>query len=43
MSFARHYFAVRLKSDLVLSCLKGQKDLNTLTAENALYTNLIRN
>ena len=34
---------VHVKSDLVIELLKGEKDLNTLAAENNIQPNLLRN
>ena len=36
-------FSAKFKSDLVIELLKGEKDLNTLAAENNIQPNLLRN
>jgi putative transposase len=43
MSRKRRNFTAKFKSDLVLELLKGEKDLNTLSAENSIQPNLLRN
>lgn len=43
MSRQRRNFSVEFKSDLVIELLKGEKDLDTLTSENNIQPNLLRN
>ena len=43
MSRTRRQYTSKFKSDIVLELLKGEKDLNSLAAENQLQPNLIRN
>ena len=43
MSRTRRNFNAKLKSDLVLELLRGEKDLNTLASENSIQPNLLRN
>ncbi len=43
MSRTRRNFSAKFKSDLVIELLKGEKDLNTLAAENSIQPNLLRN
>ena len=43
MSKARRSFNPKFKADLVIELLKGEKDLNTLAAENGIAPNLLRN
>lgn len=43
MSRKRRNFTATFKSDLVLELLKGEKDLNTIAAENSIQPNLLRN
>ena len=43
MSRTRRNFSAKFKSDLVIELLKGEKDLNTLAAENNIQPNLLRN
>ena len=43
MSRQRRNFSAKFKSDLVIELLKGEKDINTLTAENSIQPNLLRN
>ena len=43
MSRKRRNFTAKFKSDLVLELLKGEKDLNSLAAENNIQPNLLRN
>ena len=43
MSRQRRNFSAKFKSDLVIELLKGEKDLNTLAAENNIQPNLLRN
>ena len=43
MSRQRRSFSAKFKSDLVIELLKGEKDLNTLAAENSIQPNLLRN
>lgn len=40
---AKNSFSAKFKSDLVIELLKGEKDLNTLAAENNIQPNLLRN
>ena len=40
MSRQRRSFSAKFKSDLVIELLKGEKDLNTLAAENNIQPNL---
>jgi transposase-like protein len=42
MSRKRRNFTAKFKSDLVLELLKGEKDLNTIAAENSIQPNLLR-
>ena len=42
MSRTRRHFTSKFKSDLVIELLKGEKDLNTLAAENEILPNLLR-
>lgn len=42
MSRQRRNFSAKFKSDLVIQLLQGEKDLNTLAAENNIQTNLLR-
>ena len=43
MPRTRRHFTSKFKSDLVIELLKGEKDLNTLAADNKLQPNLLRN
>ena len=43
MSRKRRNFSAKFKSDLVIELLRGEKDLNTLAAENSIQPNLLRN
>lgn len=43
MSSQRRNFSAKFKSDLVIELLRGEKDLNTLAAENNIQPNLLRN
>ena len=43
MSRTRRNFSAKFKSDLVIELLNGEKDLNTLAAENNIQPNLLRN
>ena len=43
MSRTRRNFSAKLKSDLVLELLKGEKELNTIASENQIQPNLLRN
>ena len=43
MSKERRSFNTKFKDDLVFEMLKGEKDLNTLAAENGIAPNLLRN
>ncbi|KMO85460.1 transposase [Megasphaera cerevisiae DSM 20462] len=43
MSRTRRNFSAKLKSELVLELLKGEKDLNTIATENKIQPNLLRN
>ena len=43
MSRTRRQSTSKFKSDIVLELLKGEKDLNSLAAENQLQPNLSRN
>lgn len=43
MSRQRRNFNAKFKSDLVIELLKGEKDINTLAAENSIQPNLLRN
>ena len=43
MSRQRRNFSAKLKSELVIELLKGEKDLNTLATENNIQPNLLRN
>ena len=43
MSRQKRSFSAKFKSDLVIELLKGEKDLNTLAAENNIHPNLLRN
>lgn len=43
MSRQRRNFSAKFKSDLVIELLRGEKDLNTLAAENNIQPNLLRN
>ena len=43
MSRTRRHFTSKFKSNLVIELLKGEKDLNTLAAENEILPNLLRN
>ena len=43
MSRKRRNFTAKLKSDLVLELLKGEKDLNSISTENSIQPNLLRN
>ena len=43
MSKARRSFNPKFKADLVIELSKGEKDLNTLAAENGIAPNLLRN
>ena len=43
MSRQRRNFSAKFRSDLVIELLKGEKDLNTLAAENNIQPNLLRN
>ena len=36
-------FSAKFKSELVIELLKGEKDLNTIAAENNIQPNLLRN
>lgn len=43
MSRQKRRFSVKFKSDLVIELLKEEKDLNTISAENNIQPNLLRN
>ena len=43
MSRTRRNFSAKFKSALVIELLKGEKDLNTIVAENSIQPNLLRN
>lgn len=43
MSRTRRNFSAKLKSELVLELLKGDKYLNTIATENKIQPNLLRN
>ena len=43
MSRTRRSFSAKFKSELVIELLKGEKDLNTIAAENNIQPNLLRN
>lgn len=43
MSRTKRNFNAKFKSDLVIELIKGEKDLNTLAAENNIQPNLLRN
>lgn len=43
MSKQRRNFTAKFKADLVIELLKGEKDINTLAAENNIQPNLLRN
>lgn len=43
MSRQRGNFSAKFKSDIVIELLKGEKDPNTLAAENNIQPNLLRN
>ena len=43
MSRQRRNFSANFKSDLVIELLKGEKDFNTLAAENNIQPNLLHN
>lgn len=43
MSRQRRNFSAKFKSDLIIQLLQGEKDLNTLAAENNIQPNLLRN
>ena len=43
MSRTRRIFSAKFKSELVIELLKGEKDLNTITTENNIQPNLLRN
>ncbi len=43
MSRTRRNFSAKFKSELVIELLKGEKDLNTITTENNIQPNLLRN
>ena len=43
MSRTRRHFTSKFKSNLVIELLKGEKDLNTLAAENEILPTLLRN
>jgi len=43
MSRTRRNFSAKFKSELVLELLKGEKDLNTISTENKIQPNLLRN
>ena len=43
MSKTRRSYSPKFKADLVIELLKGEKDLNTLAAENNIAPNLLRN
>ena len=43
MSRQRRNFSAKFKSNLVIELLRGDKDLNTLAAENNIQPNLLRN
>ena len=43
MSRTRRNFSAKFKSELVIELLKGEKDLNTIAAENNIQPNLLRN
>lgn len=43
MSRQRKNFSAKFKSGLVIELLKGEKNLNTLAAENNIQPNLLRN
>ena len=43
MSRTRRNFSAKFKSELVIELLKGEKDLNTISSENNIQPNLLRN
>lgn len=43
MSRQRRNFSSKFKSDLLIELLKGEKELNTLAAENSIQPNLLLN
>lgn len=43
MSRTRRNFSVKFKSEIVIELLRGEKDLNTIAAENNIQPNLLRN
>lgn len=43
MSRQRRNFSAAFKAELVITLLKGEKDLNTLAEENNIQPNLLRN
>ena len=43
MSRQKRNFSAQFKSDLVIELLKGENDLNTLSVENNIQPNLLRN
>lgn len=43
MSWTRRNFPAKFKSELVIELLRGEKDLNTIAAENNIQPNLLRN
>ena len=43
MSRTRRNFSAKFKSELVIELLRGEKDLNTIAAENNIQPNLLRN
>ena len=43
MSRTRRKFSAKLKSELAIELPKGEKDLNTVAAENNIQPNLLRN
>ena len=42
MSRTRRNFSAKFKSELVIELLRGEKDLNTIAAENNIQPNLLR-
>ena len=43
MSRTRRNFSAKFKSEIVIELLRGEKDLNTIAAENNIQPNLLRN
>ena len=41
MSRTRRNFSAKFKSELVIELLRGEKDLNTIAAENNIQPNLL--